>query len=166
MVDTSTTDVIEQARVAIDTGDCRTAYDLLRPLLAVQNPAAQFLYATFSISETESDEEFEARSIRLLQSASDAGYAPAMYALAVCLDSGDMVTRNPIMASSFYKKAAEAGYPKAKLSYGLDLIYGSNGIPKDERLGIFMIEQALAEHVDGAAEALDRVRNGSSDGVK
>jgi TPR repeat protein len=157
MADTSTTDVIEQARVAIDMGDCQIAYDLLRPLLDDQNPAAQFLYATFSISETESDEEFEARSIYLLQLASDAGYAPAMYALAVCLDSGDMIAVDPVRASALYKKAAEVGYPKAKLSYGLDLIYGSNGIPKDKRLGIVMIEQALAEGVDGAAEVLDRL---------
>lgn len=158
MVSASVADILKQARDAIEVGDCGMAHSLLLPLLAQQNPEAQFLYSTFSLSEMETVEEFEARSVSLLQAASDAGYAPAMYALAVCLDSGDMVSRDVIQASALYKKAAEAGYPKAKLSHGLDLFYGSNGMPKDERRGTILIEQAVAENVDGAVDALEQIR--------
>ena len=158
MASTPVTSVIQRAGEMIDVGDCQSAYKLLAPLLAAQNPEAQFLYATFSISGMETVEEFEARSISLLQAASDAGYAPAMYALAVCYDAGDMVGRDSIRASVLYKKAAEAGNPKAKLSHGLDLFYGSNGMPKDEQRGLILIKQAMAENVDDAVDALERLK--------
>lgn len=151
------TDVIQKAREMIEVGECRKAYKLLAPLLAEKNPEAQFLYAKFSISGTESVEDFEARSISLLQASSAAGYAPAMYALAACYDSGDLVARDAVRASMLYEKAAEAGYPKAKLSHGMNLFYGANGIRKNEEHGLALIEQAIAENVDGAVEALEQI---------
>ena len=68
-----------------------------------------------------------------------------------------MVERDVALASALYTQAAEAGYPRAKLSYGLNLFYGSHGMQKDESLGLAMIKQAAAEHVDGAIEALEKV---------
>lgn len=162
MANAPVANIIQQARDAIDVGDCESAYELLAPLLSEKNPEAEFLYATFSISGMETAEQFEARSVRLLQAASDAGYAPAMYALAVCYDSGDMVGRDAVRASLLNKKAAEAGYPKAKLSHGLDLFYGSNEMPKDEQRGLALIEQAVAENVPGAADILEQLRSAST----
>ena len=51
-----------------------------------------------------------------------------------------------------------AGNPKAKLSHGLDLFYGSNGMPKDEQRGLILIKQAMAENVDDAVDALERLK--------
>lgn len=159
MANLEATEVLEKAKQLIEVGECRKAYKLLEPLVDEGMPEAQFLYSTFSISKKESIEQFEERSISLLQSASNAGYAPAMYALAVCYDTGDIVASDANKASSLYREAAEAGHPKAKLSHGLNLFYGSNGIKKDEENGLVLIKQALAEGVEGAMESLEQARS-------
>lgn len=53
-------------------------------------------------------------------------------------------------AAELYKKAAELGYSRAKLSYGLDLYYGSSGIKKNRMLGLKFIRQAMEDNVEGA----------------
>ncbi len=116
MTSTDAADPIELARQLIDGGDLRKAYALLAPLLAEGMPEAEFLYSMFCLSEEESVDQFEARSIRLLRSASDAGYPPARYELAVCYDLGDRVNRDACLASRLFRAAADAGYPKAKLA--------------------------------------------------
>ncbi|MCL2020881.1 MAG: hypothetical protein FWG81_01955 [Betaproteobacteria bacterium] len=163
MPDTPVDSILARAAEIIDSGgDFQIAYDLLQPLLAAQDPAAQFIYAHFGLPG-ETRDELEARSINLLQSASDAGYPPAMYELAVCLDAGgstvDLVAIDKIRAAALFKKAADAGYPKAKRIHGLDLFYGSNGISQDKALGIALLEQAVAANVYLAAEDLGWLRS-------
>jgi len=129
MADTSTDDLLTRAEEEMNNGSCQTAYKLLQPLLAEQNPAAQFLYASFSIVGTETVEEFEARRIRLLQSASEAGYARAMYALAVCLDAGVGIDRDPNQAWSLFRKSAEAGYSGMdNMGYFHSFLYRMGGL--------------------------------------
>jgi TPR repeat protein len=82
---------IQKAREHIESGDYKSALEILQPLIETNEAAALFLYSTFSISSVESDEEFERRSIKCLQTASEMGCAPAIYALGVCYDFGDMV---------------------------------------------------------------------------
>lgn len=123
---------------------------MLQPLIDRKNPAALFLYAHLSISGTETEEEYDARRLGILRSLNDLGYAPGIYEFGICYEIGDLVERDHLFASALYKRAAELGYPKAKLSYGLDLYYGSNGIKKDEALGLEFIKQAAAENVEGA----------------
>lgn len=123
---------------------------MLKPLIDRGDPAALFLYAHFSISALESDREFDVRRIGILKRLNDVGYAPGIYELGICYEIGDLVKQDPILASALYKKAAESGYPKAKLSHGLDLYYGSNGIEKNEALGLAFIKQAADENVEGA----------------
>jgi len=153
------TDPIEQAWQQIDSGDLREAYRLLMPLLAEGDPAAQFLYSSFSFANEESTDEFEARSVRLLRMASDAGYPPAMYALAVRYDIGDaMVIRDVAKADALFKAAADAGHPRAKLIHGTALFYGANDVEQDEAKGLLLIEQAAADGVDDAQDALEAAR--------
>jgi TPR repeat protein len=149
--------ILRKARDKLAIGSCGAAYKLLIPLLEEMNPEALFLYSTFSISGTESNADFDERRIRLLESSSRVGYAPAICALAACYDIGDLVERDVVKASSLYKKAAEAGYAKAKLSHGLNLYYGSNGISKDEVLGLSLIRQAVNENVEGADVVLQQI---------
>lgn len=104
VTNTKATDPIEQAWQLVDNGDIRKAYELLAPLLAEGVPAAEFLYSRFSFSDVESIDQFEARSIRLLRSASAAGYAPALHALAVHYDMGDVVNRDPCEASRLERR--------------------------------------------------------------
>jgi TPR repeat protein len=152
-------EILREARDKLAIGSCRAAYKLLIPLLDEKNPEALFLYSTFSISGTETDADFDVRRIELLEASSSAGYAPAMYELAICFDIGDLVARDVVKASSLYKKAAEAGYAKAKLSHGLNLYYGSNGMQKDEILGLNFISQAVSESVEGAGEVLRELKS-------
>jgi TPR repeat protein len=149
--------ILQKAKQKLKMGDCKNAYLLLEPLLSQKNPEALFLYSTFSLHDMETDSQFEVRSINLLKEASEAGYAPATYALAVCYEYGDLIEQNCILAATLYKKAAEAGYSKAKLDHGLNLFYGSNGIPKEKHLGLTLIKQAILERVDGAAEILGQL---------
>lgn len=121
---------LRDTREKLEVGDCRSAYELLMPLVSEGNSEALFLYSTFSLPEMEADEDFDERRVRLLQVSSNSGYVPAIYELAVCYDIGDLVETDPVKASALYKRAAEAGHSKAKLNHGLDLYYGSNGMPQ------------------------------------
>lgn len=148
---------LDSARKEIEEGDCKIAYSILLPHIEKKNAEAIFLYSMFSLQGQESTEEFEQRSFMLLRESAELGYPPALYTLGVYYDAGDMVERDAIKASSLFKAAAEKGHVRAKLSYGLDLYYGSNGIPKDESLGLSFIKQAVDEEVDGAKETLDKL---------
>jgi len=150
---------IKKAKIALESIGCKEAYELLAPLLDKRDPAAMFLYSTFSISEVESESNFEKRRINLLRLASEAGYAPAIYELAVCYDLGDLVEKNSTLASTLYEKAAKAGYAKAKLYHGLNLFYGSHGVKKNELEGLSLIKQAADEDVDDANEILVGLSN-------
>jgi TPR repeat protein len=162
MDDQIANELIGQAKGLIEVGDCQAAYDLLLPLLAENRPEAMFLYATFSISRLETEDEFECRSFRLLQKASEQGYAPATYALGVCFETGDLVEQDLKRASALYRSAADSGYPQAKLSHGLNLFYGSHGVLKDKVRGLALVNEAVAEGVDGADRALDQLNRCST----
>ncbi len=123
---------------------------LLRPLIEKHDPAALFLYAHFSISPLETEVEFDERRIGILRLLNDLGYAPGIYELGICHEIGDLVEIDRILSSALYKKAAELGCSKAKLSYGLDLYHGSNDIKKNEALGLEFIKQAVGDNVEGA----------------
>lgn len=149
--------ILEQAKEALDSGDCRQAYTLLLPLIYKREPEALYLYSTFSICGTETEKEFDERRIQLLHAAADAGYPNAIYSLGICYEIGDLVKKDVVLASSLFKKAAEAGHAPAKLSHGLDLFYGSNGIKKDEPNGLELIRQAADENVEEASEILQQI---------
>jgi len=148
---------LDEARKEIEEGDCKIAYKILLPHIENKNPEAIFLYSMFSLQGEESLGEFEQRSFKLLKESAELGYPSALYTLGVYYDAGDMVERNIIKASSLFKSAAEKGHSRAKLSYGLDLFYGSNGIIKDETLGLSFIKQSVVENVEGAVETLEEV---------
>ncbi|WP_299947436.1 hypothetical protein [uncultured Microbulbifer sp.] len=157
MDNTSVRKELDAARKEIEEGDCKIAYSMLLPHIKRKNPEAIFLYSMFSLQGEESLEEFERRSFQLLKEAAELGYPPALYTLGVYYDAGDMVGRDAMKASSLFKAAAEKGHPRAKLSYGLDLFYGSNGISKDKSLGLDFIRQAADDEVEGALEMFDKL---------
>lgn len=149
---------LQEARNNIEHGDCRKAYEILKPLLSEQNQDALFIYASFSISNIETEEEFDERRIKILQELAGAGYAPAIYELAVCYDTGDFIEQDSVRAATLYKSAAETGYAKAKLSHGLNLYYGSNQMPEKKEMGLSLIKQAADENVEGAYDALQQLK--------
>jgi TPR repeat protein len=158
MSDQTTEKLLQTAEMALDSLGCEAAYTLIEPLLVARNPGALYLYSRFSIAERESEKEFEMRSIRMLREASDAGYLPAVYSLALCHEVGDLVEANPAYAASLFKAAAEKGYPKAKFRHGLNLYYGSNGMTQSAALGLELIGAAAEEGVEDATDFLSGQR--------
>lgn len=150
---------LNKARKYIDKGKYRLAFKIIAPLLALNNPEAQFLYSTFSHFKEETEKEFERRSLFLLRTAAETGYVPAIYALAVCYETGDLLDRDQQKAAALFKVAADAGYPKARLSHGINLYLGASGIKRDVAEGRRMIMQAISDGVEGAIEELDFLEN-------
>lgn len=146
---------LDDAAKEIEQGDCSLAYEILQPLINDENPEALYLFSMFSLPNNETIEDFEQRSVRLLTKAAAYEYPPAQYALGVYYDGGDLVKQDKMKAAMLFKSAAISGYSKAKLSYGLDLYYGSNGIPKDVDLGLDYIRKAAEAGIEEAVETLD-----------
>lgn len=146
---------LDDAKKAIEQGDCSLAYKILKPLIDDDNPEALYLFSMFSLPNDESIKDFEQRSVRVLTKAAACEYPPAQYALGVYYDGGDLVKQDKLKAAMLFKAAAISGYSKAQLSYGLDLYYGSNGIPKDVDRGLDYIRKAADAGIEDAVEALD-----------
>jgi TPR repeat protein len=150
----SPSQIVERAkRKAFKNRNAKIAEKLLLPLVRALNAEALFIYSQFSIRTKESAECFERRSVTLLRQAADLDYAPALYALGVCYDSGDLVEKDSVVAAGLFERAAALNYPEAKLSHGLNLVYGT-GTSENRELGIDLIRQAVQEGVDGAYEYL------------
>lgn len=145
---------LKSAEKFISDGRLSEAKDILAPLAEQSNAEALFLYSSFSISKDETEAEFEERSIEMLCKAVELGHARAAYALAVRYDFGDGVDCDKNRAALLFKQSAESGYPKAKLSYGLDLIYGSNGVSQNRDLGLTMLKEAAKAGISEAFEEL------------
>lgn len=154
MSDLATEKLLEAAESALDSLGCKAALTLLEPLLAKREPGALYLYSRFSVSESESENEFEVRSLQMLKEASDAGYLPAIYSLAFCYEIGDLVEADPNYAASLFKVAADKGYSKAKFRHGLNVYYGTQGMPESKPLGLELIRAAADEGVEDASDYL------------
>lgn len=147
---------IHAARLEAERGKFRNAYEVIRPLLEIGVPEALYLYSTFSVSDSETDADFERRSLDLLLRAADLGYAPALYALGTCYEAGDLVRADAPHAALLMKAAADAGHPKAKFRHGLNLYHGSNEIPREEHLGLTLMRAAA---IQGVSEAEDFLKD-------
>ncbi|WP_175895632.1 tetratricopeptide repeat protein [Burkholderia pseudomultivorans] len=157
-MDVSYSEIIVRAEDALNSGNTRKTMALLRPLIEKGVPAALFLYSHFCISTSETDSEFDERRIGILHVLNDLGYAPGIYELGVCYETGDLVEVDKNIAAALYKKAAELGYPKGKLSHGLDLYHGSGGIKKSRALGLKFIRLAMDDNVEGAEVEWHRLK--------
>lgn len=144
---------IKEALHEIDASNCDKAWELLKPLVDKKDKAAIFYASSFGIPE-EQIAAFEARRINQLQQSAEYGYAPAMHELAVYYDNGDLVSRDTKKAAQLFKHAAEKGHPHSQWIYGLDLLYGKNGINKDEELGLDYIKKSASAKFEGALESM------------
>lgn len=145
---------IDKAKACIEEGNYQEASRILDPLVKENNAEAIFLSSSFSKGESETIEEFEKRSFSLIEKSANLGFPEAIYTLGVIYETGDGVKSDIAKASSLFRRAAELGHSRSKLSYGLDLYYGSNGIVQDKVLGKRFIEEASYESVEGASEIL------------
>ncbi|MEQ8098223.1 hypothetical protein ABQY37_21470 [Xanthomonas hortorum] len=141
------------AKKNIEVGDYGVASNDIAPLVIQEDPEAMFLSSTFSASAEESDSDFEARSFKLLLRAAELRFAPAMYALAVCYATGDLVDQSESEAARWYEAAAKAGHQSAKLHYGIALFNGA-GVAIDHPAGLALIREVASMGDPTAAEVL------------
>lgn len=113
-----------------------------------------FLYSSFSLKDDETEEEFDKRRLGLLVESSELGYAPAIYALAVCYYYGEGVEENRELSSSLFQLAAEKGHGKAKLSHAQNLFYGINGVKENRELAFEYVREAIEENIERAMDVL------------
>lgn len=158
MTKQSAEDRLRQAEAAMQDGSVRKAHRLLQPLLDGRHPDALFLHAHFSIEGEESDAEFDERRIHTLRTLVQQGHARACFAMARHYEIGDLVETDREYAAVLDWKAAQAGLSEAKVVHGLNLYYGSYGMPQDRQAGLRLIEGATKDCVEGAEETLRELR--------
>lgn len=103
-------DELAQAKILMERGAYGDALQRLLPLIESKDPEAIFLASTFSVGDSESEEDFEKRSFEMLKESAELGFSKAILALANCYDSGDLVERDEERAAYWFKKASEFGY--------------------------------------------------------
>lgn len=145
----------QKAEALLDEGEVEALYTLLAPYLEKNDAYAQFLYSSFSLESVgETEEEFEVRSMKLLELASEGGIAEASYRLGVIYLYGDFVGTNTKSSSDYFERAIAQGHAHSKFTYGFNLYYGYGGVKQDRERGLSLLEAAAQEGVALAGEEL------------
>ena len=153
-------EVKQKAEALLDAGEVEALYALLTPYLEQGDAYAQFLYSSFSLESTgETEDEFEARSMKLLESASESGVAEASYRLGVIYLYGDFVDGNSKSSSDYFERAIAQGHSHSKFTFGFNLYYGISDIKQDKARGLKLMEEAAHEGVEPAREELKIIRS-------
>lgn len=148
-------EIKQKAEGLLDNGEVEALYELLSPYLELGDAYAQFLYSSFSLeSSGETEEEFEVRSMRLLESASEGGVAEASYRLGVIYLYGNFVDDRSKSSSDYFERAIAQGHSHSKFTYGFNLYYGSGDVKQDKTRGLRLLEEAAQEGVELAREEL------------
>lgn len=150
----------QKAEALLDEGEVEALYELLAPYLEQNDAYAQFLYSSFSLESTgETEEEFEARSMRLLEQASEGGVAEASYRLGVIGLYGDFADANAKSSSEYFERAIAQGHSHSKFTYGFNLYYGVSDIQQDKTRGLQLMEEAAQEGVALASDELKIIQS-------
>ena len=148
-------EIKQKAEALLEDGEVEALYDLLLPYLEQNDPYAQFLYSSFSLESTgETDDEFESRSINLLESASVGGVAEASYRLGVIYLYGNSADQSSKSASDYFERAIAQGHLYSKFTYGFNLYYGIGDVKQDKSRGLVLLEQAAREGLELASDEL------------
>lgn len=148
----------QQAEELLENGEVEALYELLSPYLEKNDPYAQFLYSSFSLESTgETEEEFEVRSIKLLETASEGGVAEASYRLGVIYLYGDFAESSSKSSGDYFERAIIQGHTYSKFTYGFNLYYGFGEVQQDKARGLRLMEEAAKEGIGLAAEELKMI---------
>lgn len=152
-------DIKQKAEALLDEGEVEALYELLAPYLEQNDAYAQFLYSSFSLETTgETEEEFEERSMHLLERASEGGVAEASYRLGVIGLYGDFADPKAKSASEYFERAIAQGHSHSKFTYGFNLYYGVGDLKQDKARGLTLMEEAAQEGVGLARDELNIIR--------
>lgn len=151
-------EIKQKAEALLDAGEVEALYQLLAPYLEQGDAYAHFLYSSFSLeSSGETDEEFEARSVNLLELASQGGVAEASYRLGVIYLYGDLADGQAKNASDYFERAIAQGHSHSKFTYGFNLYYGVGDIKQNKARGLALMEAAAQEGVTLARDELQLI---------
>lgn len=153
LLDSSEGKKVAEAHRLIDVEKFEEARVLLNELVKTDSAPALYLSSSFSCAD-EKIEDYEKRHLQQLKRSADLGCPPALHKLAVYYDSGEYVQKDAAKAALLFKRAAELGYSHSQWIHGEDLLYGRNGITKDEALGLWYIRKAAEAKFEGALETL------------
>lgn len=129
---------------------------VLVPLVANENPEALYLGASYSW-DNETVQAFESRYLDWITRAAKQDFPPALFVLGVCYNTGDLVNIDKHKAAQLFKRAAELKHAASEYTHAIDLLYGTNGIEKNEAMGIKFLLKAKEHKFQGAFELLARV---------
>ncbi|MNV16549.1 Sel1 repeat protein [compost metagenome] len=135
----------------LDRGDIPEALRLLAPHLA--RGCAEALFLSSSIPGGEDDARAETDSFATLNQAAEKGYIPAIYAVGLCLLTGDRVEQDVSRAAAYFERASEAGYPPAMYEFGLALFHGK-GVARDVPRAVYLIRASAQGGNECAREFL------------
>jgi TPR repeat protein len=124
-----------------DSPSGRVLHKILRDFMKINDPEAIYLAALYPKKQG----KYHEYHLSMLKKSADLGYPAAMRMLAEYYFSGDIcgVIQKDISKSMLYfKLAAEIGDPAAMKSYGFYLSKGLYGLKKDDRLGLYYINNA------------------------
>ncbi len=153
------TNLKEQADQLLEDGDVETLYQLIEPLIKINDPYALLLYSSFSLeSMNESDDDFEKRSVELLKIASEGGLAEASYRLGVLYLYGDLAAEQE-QSSVYFERAIAQGHAHSKFTHGFNLYYSTHQNAQQKARGLQLLQEAAAEGIELAAEELNIIYN-------
>ncbi len=142
-------------RIYLDQGEQKLASKILQSYLKSGNPEAEYLYSK-APSGNGSEQAIEAHHLNYIKKSAEKDYPPALYLLGAYYDMGDYVPADKIKAALLFKKAASLGHAHSQWIHGEDLLYGRNGIDKDEVLGVECIKKSANAKFEGALETVAR----------
>ena len=154
-MDNSKINKLTLAKESLENGEYKKAAEFLKPLLSlktIEGAEALFIQSSFSINDSESDDDFDKRCAQMLEQSAELGYLPAISILAQYLETGFILEQDLERSAKLYQIAALRGHPESMYYHGLNLIYGGRGLEKNEEEGIFFIKKAASLNVELAKD--------------
>lgn len=140
----------------IRSGNMEMAYLTVEADLSNNDPEALFIYAMFITHSSESAEEYDARCVKYLLKSASKEFPEAMYHLGIKYAIGEGVSQDKVRAAEFFRKAADLDVVAAKVSHGLNLYYGINGVEKDVASAVETMQAAAKEGEEAARHYLEK----------
>jgi len=139
-----------------DNNELEEVRTILAPYLAVDDPYALYISATFSSGEPiESEQDYAKRYAQQMKKASEGGVAEASYQMGVNHLYGDDVPQDNSLASEYFERAISQGHSYTKFTFGFSLYYGTDNNPKDEKRGLALMKEAANEDIEKAIKELE-----------
>ena len=141
-------------RALVEEGRDGEARNKLKEL--VDKGSAEAVYLGAFVSDEGGRDEVDKAHVDAIKKAAELGYPPAIYRYGVYMETGEFGDEDKVEAANLFKKAAYLGHARSEWIHGTALLYGSNGLPKDVKLGIEFIRRSAKQFFVEALETLAR----------